>query len=453
VNETFGPAAGQRVRDTIAQADRQRRRHVAAARSWRAAPFVAALCLIVAVLARSLQWPAAAAVVLLSCSLAGLLVYVLVNGRSRPISDRVAAAIDAHARCGGELRSANWFAAREDHTAWTDLHLDRAADRLEAIDWSNLYPPVRAVRTWIVTGVLVAATLAAPFMFPDRTAARANTPPAASGPPALRSNLDELPPELLQQLAELLEAADNGTLSADKTALTSSQVRELLARLNKLQDHQALKDLARKLEANRGLDDRADRQMKDLAARAKQAAAMSVESPEFRAAMDDLARNLNDAAAEEALKQQDRALASAEKTQPGEGGQTASASAIDEAAIQSVKEAAASATGGGVVTLSKDGSGTTATPGFGVGGSGGTGAQGRPTDLSRALRQEIVEASTDNPGDNVNAPVRRKTEQGQATTAFTHSAAGKSDRSRAAAPPDVPESRRIDVQRYFTRTQ
>ena len=53
----------------------------------------------------------------------------------------------------------------------------------------------------------------------------------------------------------------------------------------------------------------------------------------------------------------------------------------------------------------------------------------------------------------MNAPVRRKTEEGQATAAFTNSAAGKSDRSRASAPPDVPESRRIDVQRYFTRKQ
>jgi hypothetical protein len=237
-------------------------------------------------------------------------------------------------------------------------------------------------------------------------------------------------------------------------AVSSAQMREFLARLGKLQDRQALKELARKLEANRNAaTDRSDRQMKDLAARAKQAAAMNVESPEFREAMENLARNLNEAAAEEALNVQDRALAASEKPQPGEGGQAASASAIDEATIQSVKEAAASATGAGVVTMSKDGSATSATPGFGVGGSSGTGAEGRPTDLARSLRQEIVEASTDNPGENVNAPVRRKTEQGQATTAFTHSAAGKSDRSRATAPPDVPESRRIDVQRYFTRKQ
>ena len=452
MNQTLRPA-GQRVHDTIARADRQRRRRSATVTLWRAAPFLAALCLIVAIAGRALNWPSAVPLTLLALALSSLAGYLVVNGRARPLSDRVAAAIDADASCGGELRSASWFAARQDRDPWTDLHLDRAADRLESIDWSSLYPPVRAVRAWAATALLVAATLVAAFVFPDRHTARASTP-AASDESNHPANMDALPPELLKQLAELLDAAENGTLGTETTSISPAQMRDLIARLGKLQDRQALKELARKLEANRNAaTDRSDQQMKALSERAKHAAALNVESREFREAMEDLARNLAEAAAEEALSEQNRALTSSEKPQPGEGGQAASAAAIDEATIQSVKEAGASATGAGVVSTSKDAATGAATPGFGVGGSGSSGAEGRPTDLARALRQEIVEANTDNAGANVNAPVRRKTEEGQATAAFTNSAAGKSDRSRATAPPDVPESRRIDVQRYFTRKQ
>ena len=79
--------------------------------------------------------------------------------------------------------------------------------------------------------------------------------------------------------------------------------------------------------------------------------------------------------------------------------------------------------------------------------AGGRGA----TALAAAFRQEIVEASQDNAGDNVDTEIRRKTEQGSATVAFTRGAAGQFDKSRAAAPPPVPEARRSGVQSYFVR--
>jgi hypothetical protein len=420
---------------------------------WRTAPYAAAFCLLVAVVGRSMNWPAAVPVALLGVGLTALGVYVAVHGRARPLSDHTAAIIDADARCGGELRSASWFATRQNADSWTELHLNRAADHLEAIDWSDLYPPVRAVPAWISTAVLILATLTAAFMLPERNTARANTP-AQSNPASVPANLDGLPPELLAQLAELLAAADAGTLAAERTSISSAELRELIAGLGKLQDREALKELAKRLESNqRAASDQSSEQMKTLAARAKHAAESKAASREFREAMEDLSRNLTDAAAEEALTEdQDGAVTSSERPQPGEGG-AASAAAIDEAMIQSVKEAAPSAAGSGMIAMSNDAATAAATPGFGVGGSGSSAGEARPTDLARALRQEIVEASTDTAGANVNAPVRRKTEEGHATAAFTRTASGRSDRSRAAAPPEVPESRRIDVQRYFTRQQ
>jgi hypothetical protein len=49
--------------------------------------------------------------------------------------------------------------------------------------------------------------------------------------------------------------------------------------------------------------------------------------------------------------------------------------------------------------------------------------------------------------------VHRKTEEGAATVGFARSASRTFDRSRAAAPPPVPEDRRQGVQTYFIRKQ
>ena len=91
-------------------------------------------------------------------------------------------------------------------------------------------------------------------------------------------------------------------------------------------------------------------------------------------------------------------------------------------------------------------------PGFGVGGAGAQEqAAAAAAALAAAFKQEMVEASQDNPGDNVETEIRRKTEQGSSKVGFTQGAAGQFDKSRAAAPPPVPEARRSGVQSYFVR--
>jgi hypothetical protein len=68
------------------------------------------------------------------------------------------------------------------------------------------------------------------------------------------------------------------------------------------------------------------------------------------------------------------------------------------------------------------------------------------------LRKELVEAAADTQGDNVNKEdIRRKTEQGKSSIAYTRVAPATYERSRADAPPPVPEARRPLVQRYFIR--
>ena len=67
--------------------------------------------------------------------------------------------IDNEVRLGGELRSAAWFASHGTDGSVGGFHLDRAATRLESIDFAEHYPPVRAPRVTIATGAMIAATL------------------------------------------------------------------------------------------------------------------------------------------------------------------------------------------------------------------------------------------------------------------------------------------------------
>jgi hypothetical protein len=199
---------------------------------------------------------------------------------------------------------------------------------------------------------------------------------------------------------------------------------------------------------------REQQQLKSLAERARRAAESDTTPKEFRDALEDLARKLNQVAEQEGVTPEDLTAEAGDRMQGGEMQEAPADAELDEATIQAVKEAQAAAGGAGVMMMSdKDAPGSDASAGFGFGGSGSGGAEGRATELESALRQETIEASKDDGGANVDAEIRRKTEQGQATAAYTRGAAGPSDRSRATAPPPVPETRRTDVQRYFIRKQ
>src|SRR5262249_21241981 len=77
-------------------------------------------------------------------------------------------------------------------------------------------------------------------------------------------------------------------------------------------------------------------------------------------------------------------------------------------------------------------------------------------DLLKAetLKRELVEASQDSAGQNVQKEdLRKKTEQGKSTLSFTHVTATAVDRSKATPPPPVPDARKALVQSYFIRKQ
>ena len=73
--------------------------------------------------------------------------------------------------------------------------------------------------------------------------------------------------------------------------------------------------------------------------------------------------------------------------------------------------------------------------------------------LAQALRKELLEASADALGNNVDKEdLRRKTEQGTSTLGYTRVAPPSAyDPSRSTAPPPVPEARRSLLLNYFIR--
>jgi len=433
----------ERVLSAITRAVRQRRARETSRLLWRIAPVVAGVTLLLSLVIR---WvPASRLIPLIVLAAACLVWSALTFVRRRPghLSDQTAAAIDNEVRLGGELRSAAWFAAHRTTDPWADFHLERAASHLESIDFAEHYPPVRAPRVRIATGAMIAATIVLTIVLPQRPRARAATAATPLPAPVVRkvpvSSVEGLPTELPQDLEELLTAIENEQLAALRPG--DAALLKTLNALQSIKDPKVLAALARALASDRiQLDDTAA--MKDLADRAKRDASKA-SSADIRDALDQLAKNLS-------KPDTDTDSASFEKSNDKE-----QEGSVDLAgATQSTRDTDAIA-GVGMIALSKqDSAQMDAPPGIGAGGSSGSpDGGGTMPDIAAALRHEIVEAHEDDVTGDVHSEERRKTERGSAATAYTGTAAGRSDTSRAVAPPPVPETRRAGVQTYFTRKQ
>jgi hypothetical protein len=448
-------AAGAAVRAALAAADRRRRAREASRLLWRAAPVIAGAALAVAVARRWMPWGAWAPAAVLIAGVVGLAAYIFVATRARTLADRAASTIDVDADLGGELRSASWFASRNEQDDWADLHLERAAARLKGIDWAQLYPVVRAPRARFASVVMVAGALALTFGLPQRASARrpistTASPEAKTPPPgALQPDGILLPPELMAQLQALLDAAQKGdTVTAERLA-SSEELRELLNKL--AQDPELLAKLAKALAAADPLKGPTAKELKELAERARRAAETAAMSQDLREALEKMAEAAeSDEALESAANEEEGQPMSSDGPQDGESGQSSAAS-MQELSVQMARQADPGG-GAGIMMMSNPGEKGSGPPGAGVGGSGADeSSAAAAAALAAAFKQEVVEASQDNPGDNIDTEIRRKSEQGSSKIGFTHGAAGQFDKSRAAAPPPVPEARRNGVQSYFIR--
>lgn len=173
---------------------------------------------------------------------------------------------------------------------------------------------------------------------------------------------------------------------------------------------------------------------------------------DVRWALEDLAARLANSSADQRKTNENNPSASAETGEKGVGSEQAQSEMGNaQASMQMVKEAAADP-GDAKMMMGGGAMGGDSRPGAG----GNEGAQAGAADallIAKALRQELVEAAQDIKGENVTKEdIRRKTEQGTSTMGFTRVAPPATvERSRADAPPPVPEARRELLQRYFIR--
>jgi hypothetical protein len=438
------------VRAELARADRLRRVRDSGVRLWRTAPWAAAACALVAGIGRIAGWPGLFSITLLALALGSLAAYGIHARRPRPISDAEAGDLDARASLRGELRSAFWFAQHDVRDPWIDFHLTHAANRLRAIDWSALYPAERASREKTATALLTVLVLLAALFVPGRSPLSALTYDGRAADVRLRAGAiaaGVLPPALLEQIERLLSAAE----ASGGKSLTASQVRDLLAKLDQLK-------AAKADAAQRGADGRTPdptkADAKALAERAKRDSEMDSLDPEVRDALTDMAKKLSeDEQTQTASAKEAAEAAGAKDTQQGDAAQSSASGNKQDGSVQSVKDAAGGG-GVGIVMMSDQDGAKSKEAGLGLGGgSGDNKANGSMPDLAAALRRETVEAKNDNQGENIFTGVKRRTEQGDASVAYTHVQPGAAERGRSTAPPAVPDNRKASVRSYFTRKQ
>jgi hypothetical protein len=389
-------------------------------------------------------------VALLVCFAAGWAAYAYLQRRFVTATDSTAAAIDDDARLGGELRSAAWFAvSRQTEDPWTAFHVDRAAGRLESIDLARLYPPIAAGRARVATWALVALVAFLVATFPERPRAVQTFGKTAPDTVLQRippRSLDGLPAELPQELLDLLEAIESGTLP--RPDLADAAMQGMLAQLQALKDPKALAALARALAAERQEGNTAAA-MKELADRTRRDAAKMPPS-DIRDALDELSKKLSDPGRElDPAGLEEEENEASDEAQAREGG-----AELDAPPPQSSRDASAIASLGMVTLSNMDASDPNAPPGVGAGGtSSNPGVAAIAPKISDGLRHEIIEAHEEDVSADVQTDTRRKTDRGRAATTFTGSAAVAFDGARTSAPLAVPETRRAGIQTYFTRKQ
>src|SRR4051794_16506638 len=200
------------VRARVAEADRLRRLRDESVRVWRVAPPAAAMCLGLAAASRWAGWPAVVPFAALAVGAAVLGLMLFLVRRDREVSDATAAALDEGAALGGELRSAHWFARRDDGDPWIEFHLARAAERVQSVDWKRLYSPPPSARARIATVAMAAAALAIVLVGSRGAiaAARRTVPGSLVDVRVAGRPLPELPPELRKKLEDLLNAIETG---------------------------------------------------------------------------------------------------------------------------------------------------------------------------------------------------------------------------------------------------
>lgn len=450
------PQSDPTLRAAVADIDRRRRSRLVWTRVASIAPWAAGAALTLALAARWFGWSVGIPAVVLVVIVVGLAAFAWWGSRVMPVSDAVAATIDDDAKLAGELHSAHWFAGRPlptpdaEGNSWPAFHLDRASAHLRAIDWAALYPPIKAGRQWMTSGALVAVAVVALVVGPRSREAILASQGLTPEEIEAAMNREFLPDDIQARIDALLGQIAEGGMSDESTRLKMDELRDLLGKLGEAQKEAELA----KGQAGEAGGMKPNDPSSDLAAKAEEAAETNGGLPEdVRWSLEDLANRLANAQPNQSETNKNNPAASEQSGEKGNAADGAETSEMQQASgMQMVREAASDAAEGQMMQGGGGAMGGDSKPGSG-GNQGGLGVVDL-TALAQALRQEMIQAQTDQLGENIETDLRRKTEQSEAKVSFTRVPAPTTfDRSRAALPPPVPEAHRSLLQRYFQRRQ
>ena len=333
-----------------------------------------------------------------------------------------------------------------------DLHLRRAAQRLRNVNWGDLYRPAPTGRARVATTAMMVAAIGLTITLPVRSARFGSGTTESSAEAAVSDALRalELSPELQKKLNELLSSIEQQRLTASEAAAKAGDLRDLLDQLAKL-DPAMLKDLEKAAAANAGAEAQ-KLDAKALAERVKRDARAQNLPSDLKKALEEAARQLD------AAKRSENAAAEQQTGPPGDaapdaaqqsgGDKTAKGDAAQSTSVQMSREAGGAAAAAQMMMTGTGSASMDPNPGQGDARKAGT-----LSAIEQALKRELVEAASDQLGDNVTTEIHKKTEQGRATASFTRAAAATFDRGHASAPPPVPDARRAQVHTYFIRKQ
>ena len=424
---------GRAVHEAVARAAGLRDRSARHRRVWRIAPAAAAIFLGVAVAGRLSGWPVALTLACGAGLAAALAGYALIPRRTDAVTDREAAALDDRAELRGELRSAHWFAAQGDASAWVTYHLSRARDRIRDTPWVDLYSVQRMPRAYAVTAILAATAVFVAISGPTTRAALAPGIDRGSGAhPGRALTADEIE----RQLAALLATLEESARTADGRPITADEIRKLLEAVRESQRQNAGRPGAKIDEA---LHEKLDRvsQMQSL-------------DQEVRDALQDLKQALAASRDQKTKPEKGAGESGDQKGAPSGAAQQSSAGNQDKPSAQMLSDSQPGA-GYGVVAMTNDPGAPPREPGLGMGGGdGGSPNSGVMVELGAALRRETIESGAGEAAGDPATDLRHKTDRGKASVAFTRGAAA-AERGRAGAVRVVPEARRPAARAYFQR--
>lgn len=448
------------LRAAVAAIDQRRRARAARAQVATLAPYAAGLGLLLAIASRWFGWTVGIPAVALIVLALALLALGWWGGRAIPVTDAAASSIDTDAAMGGELHSAHWFAGRErpdanapDGTSWPAFHLAHASKRIQSTDWSALYPSVQATRQWATSGALVAVAIIALVIGPRSREATLLSQGLTPEEVEQAMAREMLPDDVQAKIDALLGELGEGGLTDEQARLKMDELRDLLGKMDAAgKEAELSKEMAGDAAEAGGQKPGDD--AGDMAAKAEKAADASAGLPEdVKWSLEDLANRLANAKENQSKTNEKNQSASEQTGEKGKAGEGAEASEMQQAAgMQMVREAASEGAEGQMMQGGGGAMGGDSKPGAG----GNQGGQGKlnMVALGQALRQEMIQAQSDQLGQNIETELRRKTEQSQAKVSFTRVPAPTTfDRSRAALPPPVPEAHRSLLQRYFQRRQ